>query len=196
MTVGLTGGYCSGKDEVARIFEKCGFHVIDEDGIGHAVLDGKAGEVIAAFGPGVGKSDGRVDRKALSRIVFSSPSALARLEAIVHPAMVAATAARVRAGGNKVLINAAILSKMGLDSLCDAVVCVKSPAVLRALRAMRRDGISLPNAFRRVLSQKGTGPKSYGRAVDIYTIANRGTLRSLEGAAKAVLRQLERGWAH
>jgi len=196
MTVGLMGGYCSGKDEVARVFEKHGFSVIDEDEIGHAVLDEKAGEVIAAFGPGVGKGDGRVDREALGRIVFSSPAALARLESIVHPAMVAATALRVRAGGGRVLINAAILFKMGLDSLCDAVVYVKAPVILRALRAMRRDGISLPKAFRRVLFQKGAGVKSYGRTVDIYTIANRGTLRSLEGSAKAVLRQLERGWAH
>lgn len=196
MTVGLMGGYCSGKDEVARVFEKYGFSVIDEDEIGHAVLDEKAGEVIAAFGPGVGKGDGRVDREALGRIVFSNPAALARLEGIVHPAMVAATALQVRAGGGRVLINAAILSKMGLDSLCDAVVCVKAPVILRALRAMRRDGISLPKALRRVLSQKGAGPKSYGRTVDIYTIANRGTLRCLEGSAKAVLRQLERGWAH
>ena len=196
MTVGLMGGYCSGKDEVARIFEKYGYHLIDEDEIGHAVLDEKAGEVIAAFGPGVGKGDGRVDREALGRMVFSSPPALERLETIVHPAMVAATAVRVRSGGDKVLINAAILSKMGLDSLCDALVVVKAPVILRVLRAMRRDGKSLLNAFRRVLSQKGTGPKSYGRTVDIYTIANRGTLRRLEGSAKAILRQLERGWAH
>jgi dephospho-CoA kinase len=196
MTVGLTGGYCSGKDEVARILEKRGFYVIDEDAVGHAVLDLKAREVFSAFGSGVGAEDGRVDRRALGRIVFANPVELARLEAIMHPAMTEATAERVRSATGNVLINAAILFKMGLESLCDAVICVKAPVYLRALRAVRRDGLSFPAAVRRVISQKGTGLKSYGRAVDIYYVANRGTLRSLERSVEAVLKRLERGWAH
>jgi dephospho-CoA kinase len=195
MTVGLTGGYCSGKDEAARIFEKHGFTVIDEDAVGHEILDRMAGEVIAAFGAEIAAGYGRIDRKALGRIVFHDPAALARLEAIVHPAMVAETAARVRAVKGDALINAAILFKMGLQSLCRAVVCIKAPAWIRVMRAMRRDGLRPAEAAARVLFQKGTGPKSYGPAVDIYYVTNRGTRDSLETGVLRVLELLKRGKA-
>ncbi len=195
MTVGLAGGYCAGKDAVARIFEKHGFHVIDEDAVGHEVLDGMADRIASAFGPAAVSADGRVDRKALGRIVFGSPAALSRLEALVHPGMKALTAERVKAAGGNVLINAAILFKMGLDGICDAVVYVTSPAVIRVFRAARRDQIPLSAAFRRVFSQQGIRPKSFGGPVDIYTIANGGTMRSLERSAEAVVQRIMRGQA-
>jgi len=36
--IGLTGGYCAGKNEVARILEKYGWEVADVDKLGHAAL--------------------------------------------------------------------------------------------------------------------------------------------------------------
>ena len=106
MVLGLTGQYCAGKDAVARILERNGFRVIDVDRVGHEVLEERREEVAAAFGPGVRRADGSIDRRALGRIVFADPAALARHEAIVHPAMVErvrALAAAERAAGRDVL---------------------------------------------------------------------------------------------
>ncbi len=161
MVVGLTGGYCAGKDSVARWFSARGYAVIDVDAVGHDVLREKAGEVIAAFGPGIRGADGSVDRRALGRIVFSDPRALARHEAIMHPAMAEKVRAWIRSTPGDKLINAAVLFKLGLDAVCAHVICVTAPLPLRVVRAMRRDRVSAVQALRRIRSQRGRGPGEF-----------------------------------
>jgi dephospho-CoA kinase len=195
MVVGLAGGYCSGKDTAARVFERAGFTVIDVDEIGHEALAEKEREVTMEFGPRVHGPGGRVDRGALGRLVFSSPEKLARLERIVHPYMVERVRRSVQARRGDVLINAAILFKMGLDSMCTATVCVTAPLCLRILRAKKRDGLRLAEAFRRVYAQRGIRPKSHGSTVDTYYVRNWGTVRSLERSVRAVLGRIQRGKA-
>jgi dephospho-CoA kinase len=195
MVVGLAGGYCSGKDTAARVFERAGFTVIDVDKAGHEALAEKEREVVSAFGPCIQGPEGHVERGALGRLVFSRPEKLKLLEGIVHPFMVEKVRRAVLAERGDVLINAAILFKLGLDSLCSAVVFVAAPACLRILRAKKRDGASLAEAFRRVRAQKGIRPKSHGSAVDTYYIRNWGTVRSLERTALAVLGRIQRGKA-
>jgi dephospho-CoA kinase len=195
MLVGLAGGYCAGKDAVARLLAARGFTVIDVDAVGHEVLSEKAPEVIAAFGEAVRGAGGSVDRKALGRIVFARPSELARLEGILHPPMVERVVSIVGSIGGDILINAAVLFRMGLHSICNAVICVTAPALVRALRAVRRDGLPFGAALRRVFSQRGIYPKSDGAAVDTYYIRNWGTVRSLERSVERVLGRLGRGKA-
>jgi dephospho-CoA kinase len=121
-----------------------------------------------------------VDRKALGRIVFTNAVARARLEAIVHPYMVARVREEIARRGGDIVVNAAILHRMGLHRLCGAVVCVTSPFPLRLLRAMRRDRLSLRDAWSRLASQKDICPQKKGRGVDTYTVRNSGSPRSLE----------------
>jgi dephospho-CoA kinase len=195
MVIGLAGGYCAGKETVARIFETKGYTVVDVDRVGHQVLGEKAPEVISAFGSGVVGAGGSVDRRALSRIVFANHGELKRLERIVHPAMVEKVESIVRSAKGNVLINAAILFTMGLAPLCDAVICVSSPGILRAFRGARRDGVTVREAFQRILSQGGIYSQCHGSAVDIYNVRNWGNFRSLERSVGAVLERLERGKA-
>ncbi len=192
MVVGLTGGYCAGKDAVARWFSARGYAVIDVDAVGHEVLREKAGEVIAAFGPGIRAADGSVDRRALGRIVFSDRRALARHEAIVHPAMAEKVRAWLRSTPGDKLINAAVLYRLGLDADCGHVICVTAPLLLRVARAMRRDRVSAAQAFHRIRSQRGLCPKSHGGEVDIHSVRNAGSLRRLEEDLDALLGRLEK----
>ena len=69
-----------------------GAEVIDADRITHAVLapDGAAyPAVVAAFGADILAPDGAIDRRKLGDIVFSDAEALARLERLVHPPVIA-----------------------------------------------------------------------------------------------------------
>ena len=221
MIVGLTGGYCAGKDVVARVLAGRGFSVIDVDALGHDALREKEAEVIAAFGPSVRTATG-IDRKALGRIVFSDAAALARLESVVHPVMVRDVKKMIAAMSGDVLINAAILHHMGLHTLCHAVICVRAPRVARVFRAMRRDRLTFRAAWARIRAQKdvcasgrgtrhglfsasGRGTRhglfsASGRGkpqfndppVDTYTVRNRGSMRSLERRV-AQLDRLMRG---
>jgi dephospho-CoA kinase len=193
MVVGLTGRYCAGKDTVARIFATRGFRVIDVDGLGHAALAEKAAEVSAALGPSVLRRDGSVDRRAVARVVFGDPAALRRLEAIVHPAMVERVRASIAAIPGDVVVNAAVLQRMGLVPHCDAVVWVTAPAPVRLARALRRDRMRPRDALARIRAQADVRPQFNDPGVDTYTVRNGGTARSLERRVEAVLRRMKDG---
>ncbi len=71
--VGLQGGVASGKTFVASLLGELGAAVLDGDRAGHEVLEEP--EVLAAarerWGNAVFSTDGRIDRRALGRIVFA-----------------------------------------------------------------------------------------------------------------------------
>ena len=87
---GLTGGMACGKTFVAGILRELGCYIVEADALGHEVMrpGGEAySPVIDAFGPSILKADGAIDRSRLASLVFTDPAALARLNAIVHPAV-------------------------------------------------------------------------------------------------------------
>ena len=195
MVIGLTGGYCAGKDAVARILERRGFTVLDVDRIGHEVLESRRDAVAAAFGESVRRADGTIDRRAVGRIVFADPAALARLEGIVHPPMVErvrALAAAERAAGRDVAVNAALLRHMGLERYCDAVVEVRAWALRRFFRGLRRDRLGPVQVLRRMRSQRqGPALNGMARGVDTYIVHNdRATTRRLELSVDRLLGRL------
>ena len=90
LKVGLTGGYASGKSFVAAELSRHGCHLIYADQLGHLTLQPN-GEAYAAaieiFGREILVPDGTIDRKRLAAIVFNSPTSLAKLNGVVHPAV-------------------------------------------------------------------------------------------------------------
>lgn len=179
VVVGLTGRYCAGKGTAARVFASMGFRVIDADDVSHEVLAGKASEVIARFGPGVRAEGDGVNRRALGRIVFDDPAARADLEAILYPE-ITDRIRRFIAGGGDVAVNAPLLQRAGLQALCDAVVFVTAPAVVRLFRALRRDRLSLREAVKRITSQGDVDPQKNDPSVDTYIVRNAAGARSFD----------------
>ena len=82
LIAGLTGGMACGKSFVGDALRELGAYVIEADELGHQVI-GPGGaardQVLAAFG--------ETDRAKLAAIVFGKPAELAKLNAIVHPAV-------------------------------------------------------------------------------------------------------------
>ncbi|RZT41061.1 dephospho-CoA kinase [Cupriavidus agavae] len=105
LEIGLTGGIGSGKTRVADMFAAHGAALIDTDLLAHEITapGGLAiAPLVAAFGPRCLRVDGAMDRDAMRALVFSDPTAKARLEAITHPLIRQLTetrAAAIRAGG-------------------------------------------------------------------------------------------------
>ncbi len=90
LIAGLTGGLASGKTFVAEAFRALGAHVVEADLLGHEVM--QPGEpayhaIVKEFGPEILTVNGGIDRPRLAGIVFHNSAALARLNAIVHPAV-------------------------------------------------------------------------------------------------------------
>ena len=182
MVIGLTGRYCSGKGTAAAAFAARGFRVVDADELSHEVLAERAEQVIREFGPSVRATGAKagVDRRALGRIVFADPAARTRLEAILYPDITERIKRFIAADTRDVVINAPLLQRAGLQSICDALVFVTAPALVRLFRAMRRDRLSLPDAWTRINAQKDVRPQLNDRGVDTYIVRNRGSMRSLQ----------------
>src|SRR5438105_6310226 len=88
LRVGLTGGIGAGKSEVARRLAALGAVVIDADAVAREVVaPGTPGlaEIVTAFGPGILRPDGSLDRGRLGEIVFDDAGLRGKLNAIVHP---------------------------------------------------------------------------------------------------------------
>ena len=84
--VAVTGGVASGKSAATAAFQARGIPVADADVAARAVVEpGQPGldDVVAAFGTGILAGDGRIDRPALRRLVFSDAGAKARLEGLL-----------------------------------------------------------------------------------------------------------------
>lgn len=178
LVIGLTGRSCAGKDRFAKEFASLGVPVVDVDGLGHGALVAQAEHVVEAFGPQVLACDGSIDRKVLGRIVFGDPSKLKRLESISHPWMVGECRRMIakakECGGRMILLNAALLYRMGLDSLCDAVIFVKVPFYTRYRRAKDRDKVSW-EAFRaREKAQEDINPDVFKGRVPVVVMENDG----------------------
>lgn len=163
MLLGLTGGYCAGKNAVAAILEKRGWTCIDVDALGHEAVESARDAIVARFGPGVIGPDGRVDRKAVARIVFADPAALADQEAIVHPAAIRLLDERISAAEAlalaadrepRVCVNAALLYRTPHAGRCDAIIEVRAPLLARIRRARLRDNLGVRRTLERIARQR------------------------------------------
>jgi dephospho-CoA kinase len=163
MMLGLTGGYCAGKNEVASLLEAAGWTCIDVDRLGHEAMELARPAIAERFGPGVLKADGGLDRRAIAHIVFSDPGALADQEAIVHPIAIRLADERIEAAEllargegreARVCVNAALLYRAPQVRRCDAIIEVRAPLLLRLRRASARDGIGSRRALERILRQR------------------------------------------
>ena len=59
-------------------------------------------------------------------------------------------------------------------------IVIIAPAAVRLVRAMRRDRLSLRDAWTRINAQKDVRPQLNDGGVDTYTVRNWGSMRSLQ----------------
>jgi len=159
LRIGLTGPIGCGKSTVAGWLGELGAAVVDADQVARQVTPPGSPElaaVVGAFGPTVLRGDGALDRPALARIVFADPAALARLEAIVHPAVrpriLEAIAAAEGMSRPAVVVEAIKLVEGGLASLCDEVWLVTCDPSEQLARLIAR-GADRADAEARIATQ-------------------------------------------
>lgn len=187
--IGLTGNIACGKSTVSRMLTELGARVLDADLIAHEALAPGTEtykQVVEEFGPDVLRPDLSIDRRALGKIVFSSPAALSKLEEIVHPYVVERIHEEVAASNGVVVIDAIKLLESGLASLCDEVWVVTCSPEQQLARLRARNGLTREEAFRRINAQPPQEEKV--RRADVV-IDNSG---SPEDTRRQVLAQWER----
>lgn len=153
LIAGLTGGMACGKSFVAAALRDLGAHVIEADDLGHQVI-GPGGEardaVLAAFGD--------TDRAKLAAAVFGKPEELARLNAIVHPAVRARAQRLTHEIAAKdshaiiVYVAAILIESGGMDGMQKLIV-VKCERDRQIARAMERSGATRESVLARLEHQ-------------------------------------------
>jgi dephospho-CoA kinase len=193
MRVGLSGGVGSGKSTVAQLLADHGAVVIDADAIAREVVEpGTPGfdAVVSRFGEHV-VVDGRLDRAALARIVFSDEQARADLNAIVHP-LVGQRSEELAAAappGAIVVNDVPLLVESGRTEPYDLVVIVIASEQVRLARLAAR-GMDEADARSRIAAQANDEQRV--AAADVL-IQNDGTLDELTRQVNALWERLAGG---
>ena len=160
--IGLVGGIGAGKSTAAAAFAARGGAVVDADALGHEALEqpeirrrvldrwGQRGNLV--------KPDGRLDRRAIARIVFADPAERAALEGMVFPyigrrAVEEVAKAQADPAAKFVVVDAAVMLEAGWDGVCDRLVYVDAPPEARLARLAARSGWSASDLAAREAAQ-------------------------------------------
>ena len=194
--IGLTGQTGAGKSTVRKLLKAKGAAVIDADSVAHEVADNSLScltDIVEHFSCMVLDEKGKLNRRALGRIVFSDRKKLALLNKIMFPYIVSAIKGQVtayeQAGAQIIVIDGATLIESGCAKMCSVLVSVTADDETRLTRIIHRDGISKRDAVRRVSAQN---PEEFYIKASDYVIKNNGTPGDLERAAEKVLDEIER----
>lgn len=178
LIVAVTGSIACGKSTVSCMLEDLGARLIDFDRIAReVVMPGTQGykRIVSEFGAGVVKSDGTLDRKTLSDIVFADDTKRRHLEQITHPLIFDTFAEKLTvmaADRPDTVIQVAVplLIELNMQHLFDKVIVVYLPRDIQIKRLTDRDNISVKEAKSIIRSQLSPDEK---KQFAHYVIDNR-----------------------
>jgi dephospho-CoA kinase len=156
--VGLTGGIGSGKSTVSARLAERGAVILDADAIVREVQEPGSpvlAELAEAFGPEVIADDGSLDRAAVASIAFSDPTALERLNKIVHPAVGRLMNERIieqRSTDNVVVLDIPLLTERPREGL-QGIIVVDVPVETQVERLVTHRGFDETDARARIARQ-------------------------------------------
>lgn len=185
LKVGLTGGIASGKSTIVRMLAALGCITVDADAIvARLYRPGEAGHeaIVGTYGTGVLLPDGEIDRKKLADIAFSTPEEAKKLNALIHPLVIAEQARLFREAEERgedaiFIVEATLLLESGGKQRFDRIVVVDVDPKVQMARAIGR-GVTAEEAKRRIANQM---PREERLRLADYVIDNNGD----EGAALA-----------
>jgi dephospho-CoA kinase len=158
----ITGGLGAGKSTATRFFVERGAVVHSLDEIAHDVLTAGSQvleRVAEEFGPGVLAQDGSLDRAALAELAFACHDTAERLNAIVHPEVVAETRRRLARSTegerppSAIILEVPLLAEAPeLCDLADEILAINAPEEVRVERAVAR-GMDRADALHRIACQ-------------------------------------------
>lgn len=201
LTLLITGGIGSGKSLVSRYMEELGVPVYDSDSRTKSLYEGELlFRLETALGARLRTEDGRFDKRALARLIFSDNVNMSKMERVVYPAVIEDFEAWKnevsggvsedigKSGGKIVAMESALaLTKPAFIGIFDIVLAVRAPEELRVKRACERDGVDEAAVRERIRNQ----------SVDVsaadYIIDNDGTPEELRAKTEAVLREIQVG---
>ena len=199
LRAGLTGSIAVGKSFVSSVFAELGCHVLDADRTAREVVaPGSEGlrAIVEAFGTEVLQPGGALDRAKLGAIVFGDETKRARLNEILHPLIVAAQddwlREREREDAHGIgIVDAALMIETGSYKRFDKLIVVHCRSELQLERLVKRDGLTVAEAGRRIAAQM---PQEEKKKFADYLIDTSNGFEDARAQARAVYEKLK-AWA-
>jgi dephospho-CoA kinase len=161
LRVGLTGGIATGKSTAGAMFVQLGCYLINSDQISHELL--RPGQqvhdaVVTEFGDRILAADKTIDRRILGEIVFKDPEARARLNSLVHPAVIARQREWLKEVESQdpdavAIVDAALMIEVGTYKNYDKLIVVICKPEIQKQRLRERSGLSEDQIEARIRSQ-------------------------------------------
>ena len=163
--LGLTGSIGMGKSTTGRMFADLGCALWDADAAVHRMY-AAGGDAVAPiraeFPDAVG--DDAVSRDVLKDIIARDPTALSRLERIVHPLVAMDRQAFLeQTTANIVVLDIPLLFEGGFDAMVDGTVCVTAPPEMQQARVLER-GTMTEAQFQAILAKQMPDAEKQRRA--------------------------------
>ena len=150
----ITGGIGSGKTTVSRLIEEYGFKVFSCDEIYKEISKTSKylNELKNTF-PFAVDENGELNRKELSKAVFSDPIKLKKLNELSHPMILSELDRRVEKESGLIFCEVPLLFESNLQEKFDYVLIVLRPLSSRLEAIVERDGITKESALKRIENQ-------------------------------------------
>jgi dephospho-CoA kinase len=195
LRVGLTGGIATGKSTVGAMFVELGCHLIESDQITHQLFEpGQAvhAAVVKQFGNRILAVDGTIDRRILGDIVFKDPQARAKLNGLVHPAIIQRQQEWLQEMEAQdphgiAIVDAALMIEVGTYKNYDKVIVVTCSPEMQRERLRARSALSEEKIESRIRSQMPAEEKI--KYAD-FVIDNSGSIESTRVQVETVYQQL------
>ena len=196
--IGLTGGIASGKSTVSRYLMDKGFKIVDADLIARRVVEaGSNGleQLKLNFGNSIINSDGSLNRKELSKIVFNDKEQLNLLNNLLHPLIeeeILGEFDYYKKEEEKVIFfDCPLLFENSYQNMCDETWLVSISYETQLERLTLRDNIDNLQANKIITSQMPLSKKSELADIVIY---NELGLEDLYSNIDRLLHDIEKNW--
>ena len=190
--IGITGNIAAGKSAVENIIKTLGYKVIDADKICHYALENNNAiieEIKNVFNDFNILKDGKIDRNAVGKLVFSNIELKEKLENILHPFVKNEILKFFEQSKNEnfVFASAALLFEANMQNLFDKTILVIASDDLRLNRLMQRNNFSQEEALLRLNAQN---PQEEKIKLADFVIENNNSLDNLKGSIEKILKLL------
>lgn len=186
--IAVTGGIGSGKSTVMKIIAGKGYPIFSCDEIYSQLTSDSdfLNNLRHSFGD-ILNSDGTLDRKKLSEIVFNNPAKLAELDKITHPAIYKEMFRMADEAGGICFCEVPLLFESGAESLFDGVIIVMRNEEQRIKSVTARDKLPEQDVKKRISNQFDYNSADFAM---YYVIHNNGDLSELEWQTEEIIKKI------
>jgi len=191
--IGLTGIFGSGKSTVCKFFREKGIPVISCDSIVSHLLRTKRirKKIEEEFGKDYFFEDGKLNKRKLAELIFSSADARKRLNSIIHPEVFKKLEEKLdtykRNSKIAVVVEIPLLFETRSENLFDVIVTVSAP--YKVIKKRLEKKYSHQEIEKRIKSQM---PLKKKEMLSDFIIENSGSLKDTKKQINKIIEDITR----